>query len=279
MNGADEVVRDYSRGIEYIRNHPEITNVLISGGDPLILATSRLESLIRALRSIDHVGIIRIGSKMVAFNPNRIINDLSLLGMIRKYSTKEKRIYIMAHFNHPRELTPQAIDALDLLRDAGAIIVNQTPLLRGINSDPGVLTELFRKLSFIGVPPYYVFQCRPTLGNRLFEMPLEEAYDIFERARAGCSGLAKRARFVMSHATGKIEVVGRTADAVFFKYHQAANPSDMGRFMAFRSNPSAYWFDDYEELIDDCRISWDEDENLRTFPFRGRIPDDSSVTG
>jgi lysine 2,3-aminomutase len=253
--------------------------VLISGGDPLILATTRLESLISDLRSIDHVGIIRIGSKMVAFNPNRIINDLSLLGMIRKYSTKEKRIYIMAHFNHPKELTPQAIEALELLRDAGAIIVNQTPLLRGINSDPDVLTELFRKLSFIGVSPYYVFQCRPTLGNRLFEMPLEEAYEIFERARAGCSGLAKRARFVMSHATGKIEVVGRTADAVYFKYHQAANPSDMGRFMAFRSNPSAYWFDDYEELIDDCRISWDEDENLRTFPFRGRIPDDSSVTG
>lgn len=279
MNGADEVVRDYSQGIEYIRNHPEITNVLITGGDPLILATNRLESLIGSLRSIDHVGIIRIGSKMVAFNPYRILNDPSLLEMIRKYSTKEKRIYLMAHFNHPRELSAKALEALDLLRDAGAIIVNQTPLLRGINSDPEVLTELFRKLSFIGVPPYYVFQCRPTLGNRLFELPLEEAYEIFEQAKAGCSGLAKRARFVMSHATGKIEVVGKTAEAVYFKYHQAADPSDMGRFMAFRSNPSAYWFDDYEELIDDCRIAGNEDEDLPDFPFRGRIPDDSSVTG
>ncbi len=279
MNRADETVRDYSQGIEYVRKHPEITNILLTGGDPLILATSRLSSLIGRLRSIKHVKIIRIGSKMVAFNLFRILNDPPLLDMVRTYSTKEKRIYIMAHFNHPRELTSQAIEALDRLRDAGAIIVNQTPLIRGINSDPKVLTELFRKLSFIGVPPYYVFQCRPTLGNRHFELPLEKAYEIFERAKIGCSGLAKRARFVMSHASGKIEVVGKSSDAVYFKYHQAAYPLDAGRFMVFRSNPSAFWFDDYEELIDDFRISGNEDEDLPAFPFGGKISDDSRVTG
>ncbi len=279
FNEIDETVRDYSQGIDYIRNHPGITNVLLTGGDPLILATSRLSSLIASLRSIEHVKIIRIGSKMVAFNPHRILNDPSLLEMIRTYSTSEKRIYLMAHFNHPREFTPQAIEALDRLRDAGAIIVNQTPIIRGINSDPDVLTELFRKLSFVGVAPYYVFQCRPTLGNRHFELPLEEAYEIFERAKVGCSGLAKRARFVMSHATGKIEVVGRTSEAVYFKYHQAAHPKDVGRFMVFRSNPSAFWFDDYEELIEDCRIAGNENEDLPSSPFGKNISEDSSVTG
>ncbi|HQC12195.1 MAG TPA: KamA family radical SAM protein [Methanoregulaceae archaeon] len=279
MNDVDEIAKDYSAGIRYIQNHPEITNVLITGGDPLILATPRLEGLISEIRKIDHVQIIRIGTKMLAFNPYRILNDPDLPDMIRRYSSPKKRIYIMAHFNHPREITPQAIEALDLLRDAGAIIVNQTPLLRGINSDPQVLAELFRKLSFIGVPPYYVFQCRPTLGNRLFEMPVEEAYEIFEKAKTGCSGLAKRARFVMSHASGKIEVVGKTEGSTFFKYHQAADPLDMGRFMVFRSNPDAYWFDDYTEQIDDYRVSGDEDEDIPVFPSGGYIRDDSSATG
>lgn len=279
MNDVDEIAKDYSAGIRYIQNHPEITNVLITGGDPLILATPRLEGLISEIRKIDHVQIIRIGTKMLAFNPHRILNDPDLPDMIRRYSSPEKRIYIMAHFNHPREITPQAIEALDLLRDAGAIIVNQTPLLRGINSDPQVLAELFRKLSFIGVPPYYVFQCRPTLGNRLFEIPVEEAYEIFEKAKTGCSGLAKRARFVMSHASGKIEVVGKTEGSTFFKYHQAVNPLDAGRFMAFRSNPDAYWFDDYTEQIDDYRVSGDEDEDIQVFPSGSTVTDDSSATG
>jgi lysine 2,3-aminomutase len=279
MNGTKEVPGDYTKGIEYIRDHPEITNVLITGGDPLILSTRRLEPLIARIREIEHVKIIRIGSKMVSFNPYRIINDPSLADMIRTYSAGDKKIYIMAHFNHPKELTATAVEGLHILMDAGAIVVNQTPLLKGINDDPDVLTELFRRLSFIGVQPYYVFQCRPTLGNRLFEMPVEIAYEIFEKAKAGCSGLAKRARFVMSHATGKIEVVGKTREAVYFKYHQAADPSDMGRFMVFRSNPEAYWFDDYDELLDDHRIVSDEDEDLPAFLFGGRITDDTSAVG
>lgn len=279
MNRADEIARDFSKGIEYVREHPEITNVLLTGGDPLLLATSRLERIISRLRQIDHVHIIRLGSKMAAFNPYRILNDPELPRLIRTYSTPEKRIYLMAHFNHPKELTSQAIAALDTLRDAGAIVVNQTPLLRGINSDPATLTELFKKLSFIGVPPYYVFQCRPTLGNRLFEMPVEESYIVFEKARASCSGLAKRARFVMSHATGKIEVVGMTDTAIYFKYHQAADPRDVGRFMAFRNNPEAFWFDDYTDPIEDSRIHSDEDEHFPAFPSGKRIPDDSSATG
>jgi lysine 2,3-aminomutase len=279
MNGTDEVSRDYTQAIEYIRDHPEITNVLLTGGDPLILSTKRLGHLIARLREIEHVKIIRIGSKMVSFNPYRIINDPSVVDMIRTYSTGDRKIYIMAHFNHPKELTETAIQGLHILMDAGVIIVNQTPLLKGINDDPDVLTELFRRLSFIGVQPYYVFQCRPTLGNRLFEMPVETAYEIFEKAKAKCSGLAKRARFVMSHATGKIEVVGKTRDAVYFKYHQAANPADMGRFMVFRSNPEAYWFDDYNELLDEHRVAGDEDEDLPEFPFKGHIPDDMSAIG
>ncbi len=259
IEGAREVNRDISGGLAYIREHPEITNVLLTGGDPLILDTGRLLDIVRQLREIDHVGIIRIGTKMPAYNPFRITNDPSLLDMIRDYSLDEKRIYIMAQFNHPRELTDAACRAVALLQDAGAVVMNQTPLIRGINDDPEVLSALFDKLSFIGANPYYVFQCRPTIGNRTFAVPVEESYRIFEQARSRCSGLAKRARFVLSHATGKIEVLGKTDRYTYFKYNQAADPEDIGRFMVYKSNPDAYWFDDYTDLVDEGRVREPED--------------------
>ena len=173
MDGNDEVVRDVSHGLEYIAAHPEITNVLLTGGDPLLTSTRQLRNIISQLREIDHVHIIRIGSKMPAFNPYRIINDTKLHAMFREFSTPEKRIYVMCHFNHPRELTEVAAEGLSVLRQSGVITVNQTPIIAGINDDPDVLAELFNKCSFYGVPPYYVFQCRPTLGNRMFSTRVE----------------------------------------------------------------------------------------------------------
>jgi len=250
----DEIARDVSEGINYIREHKEINNVLLTGGDPLTMSTKKLEPVVKQLREIKHLQIIRIGTKIPAFNPYRIINDQSLLKMFKKYSTNEKKIYVMAHFNHPRELTDVAIEAMDLLRNAGVATVNQTPLIRGVNDDPDILAELFNKLSFIGVPPYYLFICRPTLGNKIFSIPIEEAFDIFEKARIQCSGLAKRGRLVMSHSTGKIEIVGKTNDNIYMRYHRAADPEEKARFMIFKRNPYAYWFDDYEEIIAEYSI-------------------------
>jgi lysine 2,3-aminomutase len=255
MDSAREVLKDISTELEYIRTHPEITNVLLTGGDPLILSTDKLAETIRKIREIDHVHIIRIGSKIPAYNPYRIIDDPSLLDTLRKYSTPDRRVYIMTQFNHPRELTEVAVQGLDLLRDAGAIPTNQTPLLRGVNDDPAVLAELFKKLSFIGVPPYYVFQCRPTLGNQHFTIPVEESYRIYEEAKRQCSGLAKRSHFVMSHRTGKIAIVGLDNTNIYFKYHQAAQEDDIGKFMVSTRNPDAYWYDDYDGLITECPLS------------------------
>ncbi len=258
MDDNEEVTKDVSEGLEYIRSHKEISNVLLTGGDPLIMSTSKLEPIIKQIRELDHVNIIRIGTKIPAFNPMRIYNDPTLKEMFEKYSTPEKRIYVMAHFNHPRELTPEAIRGLDFLLKAGAIVVNQTPMITGVNDNPQVLAELFNKLSYIGVPPYYIFQCRPTLGNKIYISPLEETYEIFEAARTQCSGLAKRARFVMSHSTGKIEIVGLSNSNIYFKYQRAADPENSSRFMAFKRNPEAYWFDDYEEVVSDHFLSGDK---------------------
>jgi KamA family protein len=253
MSCERETVRDVSENIGYIREHREITNVLLTGGDPLTLETRHLEKILRELREIPHVSIIRIGSKMLAYNPYRILNDQNLLYVLSRYSTPGKRIYLMAHFNHPRELTDVSIRAAGALQKAGVIVVNQTPVLNGINDNPETLTTLFRRLSFAGISPYYVFQCRPTTGNHVFQVPVEQSYEILQRSWQACSGLAKRARFVMSHATGKIEVVGRTAEHIFMRYHQAAEKADIGKFMIFRSNPVARWFDDYYHALTDCK--------------------------
>ncbi len=247
MRPKAECVHDVPAAMDYIRSHPEVTNVLLTGGDPLTLATEKLADVVRRLREIEHVQIIRIGSRMPAFNPYRIIDGPDLLQMIRQYSTAPKKIYIMTHFVHPRELTDAAVQGIALLQRAGAITANQAPLIRGVNDDPEVLAELLRKLSFIGNAPYYIFQCRPAVGNRAYTVPIEEAYEIVEGAKGRVSGLAKRLRYTMSHASGKIEIVGKHDGRVYFKYHRAADDSDNGRFLVFESNPDACWLDDYEE--------------------------------
>lgn len=262
MDDNEEVTKDISEGLDYISAHPEITDVLLTGGDPLTMSTGNLERIISQVRKIDHVQIIRIGSKVPAFNPHRIVDDPSLLEMLSKYSTRQKKVYVMAHFNHPRELTAVAIKGLNLLMESGVMIVNQTPLIKGVNDDSKVLSSLFRKLSFIGVPPYYVFQCRPTLGNKIYVSPVERSYEIFETAKMRCSGLAKRARFVMSHATGKIEILGLTRENIYFKYHRAPGLEDSSRFMVFKRNPGAYWFDDYKKLVDEYALVGEESRNM-----------------
>ncbi len=243
MNGNEEVSKDVSAGIDYIARHSEVTDVLLTGGDPLIMSTRLLRSIITGLRAIPHVRIIRIGSKIPAFNPFRILDDPELQDLLRTYSTPEKRIYLMAHFDHPRELTADAVAGLAKFIECGVICVNQCPLLRGINDDPAVLGELYRKLSWIGCTPYYLFQGRPTAGNEPFEVPLVRGWELFQEALTRGSGLAGRPRFVMSHAAGKIEMVGVDGEFIYTRYHRAKLPEDRGRFMIFERDDSAYWVD------------------------------------
>lgn len=248
IKAEDQTVADIDQAMSYIREHEEISNVLITGGDPLMISTSRLRETVARLRDIEHVQIVRIGSKTPAYNPHRILEDPELADIFRKYSTGDKRMYLVCHFNHARELTPDAVRAVTMLREAGAIVVNQTPMIAGVNDRPEPLADLFAACSFYGITPYYVFQCRPAVGNRGYAVPVERGYDVFEEARSRVSGLAKRARYVMSHESGKIEIVGRVPGWTFFKYHRSARQANDHRFIICRSNPEAYWFDDFEEV-------------------------------
>lgn len=241
----DEKIRDFSRDLEYVRDHPEVSNVLLTGGDPLMLSTTNLHRIISALFSVRHIKSVRLGTKIPAYNPFRIIKDEKLHAMIRDLSRTGKMLYFMTHFNHPKELTEEAKESLDLLRMSGAMLANQTPVLRGVNDDPETLSLLCSTLAESGNAPYYLFQCRPTVGNRHFVVPVEEAYEIYEEAKKSLSGLAKRARFVLSHSTGKIEVTGMDSEKIHMKYHQAANPADIGKIFSFNRNSRALWLDDY----------------------------------
>ena len=255
LDSEQKYLKDISGAMEYISEHPEVTNVLLSGADPLTLPTKELENIIKPLRQINHIQIIRIGTRVPSFNPYRIINDPSLLEMLNRYSMDNKKIYIMTHFIHPRELTNVAYTGITLLQNAGAIISNQFPLIRGVNDDSGVLAELLNKVSYVGITPYYIFQCRPTTGNKGYSVPIEEGYAIIEKPMRNLSGLAKRFRFVMAHTSGKVEIIGIRDGFVYLKFHRSANYENSEQFFIVKSNSKAYWLEDYQEILNQYLVS------------------------
>lgn len=244
LPGAREANRDIRASIDYIASHTEITDVLLTGGDPLTLPTHRLDAIISDLATIPHVRTVRVGSKIPAFNPYRISGDAALLELVRRHASNGLRLYFMCHFDHPRELTDAAIEAVRLLHEAGAVCVNQCPVSEGINDDADVLAELFQRCTEAGCPQYYAFQCRPTAGNSSFATSLVRGFELVAEARTKVSGLSRRARYCMSHATGKVEIVGVDERFIFARYHRAKNPADENRMMVFHRDDSAAWLDD-----------------------------------
>lgn len=172
------------KGIEYIRKTSQIRDVLISGGDPLTVPTPQLENLIKKLREIEHVEIIRIGSRIPVVLPQRI--DDELVNMLKKYHP----IWLNSHFNHPIELTENSVKALAKLSDAGIPLGNQSVLLRGINDDPYIMKELVQKLVKVRVRPYYIYQCDLSVGISHFRTSISQGISIIEFLRGHTSGYA-----------------------------------------------------------------------------------------
>ena len=176
--------KDLDDAVDYIRRTPAIRDVLISGGDPLTLSTDRLEEIIAAVRSIPHVEIIRIGTRVPVVLPMRI--DDQLCTMLRRYHP----LFVNTHFNHPVELTPQSRAACERLADAGIPIGNQTVLLRGVNSSARVLRKLFTELLRCRVRPYYLFQGDVAEGTGHLRTSVETGIALMEQLRGHISGLA-----------------------------------------------------------------------------------------
>jgi lysine 2,3-aminomutase len=242
---TEEIVSRFEDAAQYIAEHEEINNVLISGGDPLVLSNEVIETFLEMLTNIDHLSFIRFGSRTPVTLPSRL-GDPELLALFKKYSQIDKRLYVVTQFNHPREITPQSISAVNNLLNAGVLLSNQTVLLKGVNDDPDTLAALMDGLVSIGVAPYYVFQCRPVKRvKRYFQVPLCEGVRIVEKAKANCNGHSKRFKYVMSHKTGKIEILGIMDGEIYFKYHEAKNRENLGVMFKRRADEKAGWLDDF----------------------------------
>ena len=175
---------DIGRMLDYIRAHPEVRDVIISGGDPLTLSNQRLEVVLAELRKIRHVEIIRIGTRCPVVLPQRI--DDELCSMLSKYGP----IWMNTHFNYPREITPEATAACDRLLRAGIPVNNQSVLLKGVNDTPEIQRKLCHSLLRAKVRPYYLFQCDRVQGTEHFWTPIESGVHIMEEMRGFTSGLA-----------------------------------------------------------------------------------------
>ena len=173
-----------TKGIEYIANHPEVRDVLLSGGDALLVSDGILEDIIARLRAIPHVEIIRIGSRVPVVLPQRITDDL--VNMLKKYHP----VWLNTHFNHSNEVTPESVEACNKLANAGVPLGNQSVLLRGVNDCPNVMKKLVHNLVKMRVRPYYIYQCDLSMGLEHFRTPVSKGIEIIESLRGHTSGYA-----------------------------------------------------------------------------------------
>ena len=241
----EEIARSFSKVTDYVHAHKEISNVILSGGDALMLPTKMLVRYLLAFAEMEHLDLIRIATRMPVVLPARITEDPELQEALQTCGRK-KQLYVITQFNHPRELTGEAAAALRMLRECGTVVKNQTVLLKGVNDDPAVLGSLLRKLTACGAVPYYVFQCRPVTGVKsTFQVPLSRGYDIVEGAKAMQNGQGKCLKYCMSHPRGKIEIAGKLEDGtMLFKFHQAKYDRDAGRIFIRRLSKDGAWLPD-----------------------------------
>lgn len=175
---------EYDRALSYIKSRTGLREVILSGGDPLTLSDSILDRVLTDLRSIDHVEIIRIGSRMPVVCPMRMTNEL--VAILRKANP----VYLMTHFNHPREITREAADGLLKVVDNGIPVFNQLVLLNGVNNHPAIIQALSRRVLYLRVKPYYMFQCDPSEGTDHLRTSIDDSLEIQRELWGRLSGLA-----------------------------------------------------------------------------------------
>ena len=239
-----ELNKRVDEAVAYVSEHREINNILVSGGDAFMNPNHILERYLRELTAIEHLDLIRFGSRMPVTLPERVYGDPEFLALFEEYG-KKKTLVLVTHFNHPRELTAEAARALRAMIERGVPVRNQTVLMRGINDDGETLGKLLSGLVRLGVMPYYIFQCRPVTGVKgRFQVPLTEGIRIVDDAKSRQNGLGKAVRYAMSHPRGKIEIVCELPGGeTLFKFHQCKYPEDRSRPFTVRLSPTDTWLD------------------------------------
>ncbi|MEU9119873.1 lysine 2,3-aminomutase [Streptomyces sp. NPDC048506] len=241
--------------IDYLGAHPEVHDVLVTGGDPMVMSTERLRSHLEPLLGVASVRTLRIGTKSVAYWPQRYVTDPDaddVLRLFERVVASGRQLAVMAHFSHPRELaTDLAQRAVARIRATGAVVYCQAPLIAHVNDDAGVWSALWRAELAVGAVPYYLFVERDTGPYDYFKVSLARAVQIFTEAYRTLPGLARTVRGpVMSATPGKVVVDGveETPDGAHFRLRmlQARNPALVGRPFRARFSPAAAWLDELE---------------------------------
>ncbi|MFV0328614.1 MAG: KamA family radical SAM protein [Dysgonomonas sp.] len=255
--------------LKYLRLHKEVTDILFTGGDPMVMNAATLEAYIKPLLGpeFSHIRSIRIGTKSLAYWPYRYLTDKDSDDVIRLFEdiTKSgKNLSVQAHFNHPRELSTDAVkQAIMRIRNTGAQIRTQSPLLRNINDKPELWAEMWRKQVDLGCIPYYMFIARDTGAKHYFELPLDRCWQIFRRAYRKVSGLCRTVRGPsMSDHAGKIQVLGvqevRGEKIFVLRFIQGRNPKwvDIPFFAQYDSK--ATWFNQLKPAFGDDKFFFEE---------------------
>ncbi|RVJ66894.1 lysine 2,3-aminomutase [Sinorhizobium meliloti] len=244
---SEEIATDFAQVAQYIGGHPEMTNVLLSGGDPFVLSTAKLDEILDYLLPIPHLDSIRIGTKMVAYEPRRF-EDPTLLALFQRIHEAGKAAVIVTHFDHIGEISVDAERNIRSLSAQGVQFLNQTVLLAKVNDDPEILAKTFAKCHQMGVRPYYLFQGRPVKGASHFQVPLRRGLEIAHGINRRVSGMQKTFKYIMSHYTGKIEILDLGADGrVYMRYHQNKAPEKIGKIFSRPYLEGACWLDDLPE--------------------------------
>lgn len=257
MDNMKFAMKEIDNVIAYLRQHEEITDLLITGGDPMVMKASVLDTYISRLLEADlaHLQTIRIGSKSLSFWPYRYLSDPDaeeVLQIFKKVSDSGKSLAFMAHFNHPRELETEAVQkAIKKIRATGAQIRTQSPLLNHINASAQVWADMWKKQVGLGLIPYYMFIARDTGAQEYFGVSLHRAWDIFQRAYTRVSGIARTVRGPsMSCTPGKVRICGITeiqGEKVFvLEFIQGRNSQWAIRPFFAKYDPKALWMDDLQ---------------------------------
>ena len=263
--------REAEKLVTYLRRNPHITDVLFTGGDPLIMKTEALRAYVRTLLEADLPGFqtIRIGTKSLSYWPYRFLTDddaEDLLDLFREVNDAGKHLALMAHFNHPVELSTEAAQqAVAAIRATGAEIRSQSPVLSHINDSADVWADMWREQVRLGIVPYYMFLVRDTGAQHYFGVPLARGYEIYREAFRRVSGLARTVRGPSMSATpGKVHVLGTTEvngeELFVLQFLQGRDPDWCNRPFFAKYDEDALWLDDLEPAFGEEGFFFEEAE-------------------
>lgn len=258
--------------VKYVKNHKEVTDVLFTGGDPMIMKTKHLETYIRPLleANIEHLRNIRIGSKALTYWPYRFLTDDDagdLLRLFEDVNKAGKHLAYMAHFNHPKELEGKTIEnAISKILNTGAVIRTQSPVLKNINDDPKLWAEMWKRQVKLGCIPYYMFVARNTGAQHYFSIPLLEAWNIFRKAYQSVSGICRNVRGPsMSCLPGKVQLLGVTdvkgENVMVFRMIQGRNPDWAARPFLAKYDKDAIWYTDLQPAFGEEKFYFTDELN------------------